>query len=91
MKPGVYIERLAKKEDHPMPGQYVVLEKIEVDMCISMFLCDGHKIRITHENDHIEISTPTGVLNVRPSQMNAIQLGVVKIGETPKGTSDASL
>ena len=84
MKPGTYVEKLAAEEE--------LTEKIVVEdsLWVIMVLDDGHQVRFQHSGDHVDISTPTGVLNIRPDSSNSIEIGVPPLGSPAKGTSYSS-
>jgi hypothetical protein len=91
MIPGTYFERLKTEKDEVSESTHIVREEIDRPMWVIMVLEDGHEVRFEHKEDHVSISTPTGVINIRPIQSNAIEIGVPPLGSPPKGTSHASL
>lgn len=94
MDSNIYNERLLTKEEREQTisgNIHTTRDPIKDSMWIVFVMDDGQEIRIANKDDHIEVSTSTGVLNVRPFNGNALGIGAVRLGSPVKGTSHASL
>lgn len=94
MDSNIYNERMLNEEEREatISGNiHTARDPIKDSMFIIFVMDDGHEIRIVNKDDHIEVSTSTGVLNVRPEASNAIKIGSARLGSAPRGTSYASL